>query len=96
MQQRAPGERAASRTRPDFVSAVRALDRVLISGSYVVPLFYLPQQSVARRLPDANLAVRLSPRDLVARTQSRRCSDRYQRQATASLTRNQHYKADIS
>jgi peptide/nickel transport system substrate-binding protein len=39
----------SARTRPNFVSAVRALDRVLISGSYVVPLFYLPQQWVARR-----------------------------------------------
>jgi len=26
---------------------VRALDRILISGNYVVPLFYLPQQWVA-------------------------------------------------
>jgi peptide/nickel transport system substrate-binding protein len=34
-------------SRADFVDAVRALDRVLISGSYVVPLFYLPQQWVA-------------------------------------------------
>ncbi len=34
--------------RADFVDAVRALDRVLISGSFVVPLFYLPQQWVAR------------------------------------------------
>jgi len=39
----------SARSRPDFVSAVRALDRVLISGSYVVPLFYLPEQWVARR-----------------------------------------------
>jgi peptide/nickel transport system substrate-binding protein len=39
----------SARTRPDFVSAVRAFDRVLISGSYVVPLFYLPEQWVARR-----------------------------------------------
>ena len=38
-----------ARERSDFVAAVRALDRVLISGSYVVPLFYLPQQWVARR-----------------------------------------------
>ncbi len=38
-----------ARERPDFVAAVRALDRVLISGCYVVPLFYLPQQWVARR-----------------------------------------------
>ena len=37
-----------ARERADFVAAVRALDRLLISGSYVVPLFYLPQQWVAR------------------------------------------------
>ena len=37
-----------ARERPDFVAAVRALDRILISGSYVVPLFYLPDQWVAR------------------------------------------------
>ncbi len=34
--------------RADFVAAVRALDRVLISGFYVVPLFYLPEQWIAR------------------------------------------------
>lgn len=33
--------------RDDFVAAVRALDRVLISGAYVVPLFHLPEQWVA-------------------------------------------------
>ena len=38
----------AARTREDFVAAVRALDRVLISGYYVVPLFYLPDQWIAR------------------------------------------------
>lgn len=37
-----------ARERKDFVSAVRALDRVLISGFYVVPLFHLPEQWVAR------------------------------------------------
>ncbi|MGC1776595.1 MAG: extracellular solute-binding protein [Xanthobacteraceae bacterium] len=37
-----------ARTRADLVDAVRALDRVLISGCYVVPLFYLPEQWVAR------------------------------------------------
>jgi peptide/nickel transport system substrate-binding protein len=37
-----------ARERADFVAAVRALDRVLISGFYVVPLFYLPEQWVAR------------------------------------------------
>ncbi len=34
--------------REDFVAAVRALDRMLMSGFYVVPLFYLPDQWVAR------------------------------------------------
>jgi len=38
-----------ARERADFVAAVRALDRLLISGFYVVPLFYLPEQWVARR-----------------------------------------------
>ena len=33
--------------RDGFVSAVRALDRVLLSGDYVVPLFHLPRQWVA-------------------------------------------------
>ena len=40
-----------ARERIDLVAAVRALDRVLMSGSYVVPLFYLPEQWVARRAP---------------------------------------------
>lgn len=35
-------------TREDFVAAVRAYDRVLISGFYVAPLFYLPDQWLAR------------------------------------------------
>jgi peptide/nickel transport system substrate-binding protein len=34
-------------TREDFVAAIRALDRVLISGYYAVPLFYLPEQWLA-------------------------------------------------
>ncbi|MBM1172277.1 extracellular solute-binding protein [Microvirga arabica] len=33
--------------REDFVSAVRALDRTLLSGFYVVPLFYLQDQWLA-------------------------------------------------
>ena len=37
----------ASETETDFVSAVRALDRVLLSGNYVIPLFYTPRQWVA-------------------------------------------------
>jgi peptide/nickel transport system substrate-binding protein len=35
-------------TREDVVAAVRALDRVLMSGSFVVPLFYAPEQWIAR------------------------------------------------
>jgi peptide/nickel transport system substrate-binding protein len=34
--------------RPDFVAATRALDRVLLSGFYVVPLYFPPTQWVAR------------------------------------------------
>lgn len=37
----------AAESEPDFVSSVRALDRVLLSGDYVVPLFYPPRQWVA-------------------------------------------------
>jgi peptide/nickel transport system substrate-binding protein len=36
-----------AKNREDFVSAVRALDRVLLSGFYAVPLFYLPDQWLA-------------------------------------------------
>lgn len=36
------------RSREDFVTAVRAYDRVLLSGSYVVPLYYQPEQRLAR------------------------------------------------
>ena len=35
-------------SRDDFVAAVRALDRALISGFYVVPLFHLPEQWIVR------------------------------------------------
>ena len=35
-------------TRVDVVAAVRGLDRVLMSGSFVVPLFYAPEQWLAR------------------------------------------------
>jgi peptide/nickel transport system substrate-binding protein len=38
----------AARERGPFATAVRALDRVLISGIYVVPLYHLPAQWVAR------------------------------------------------
>jgi peptide/nickel transport system substrate-binding protein len=38
----------AARERDEFQAAVRALDRALISGMYVVPLFHLPEQWIAR------------------------------------------------
>ena len=37
-----------AQSREDFVAAVRALDRVLLSGMYTIPLFHLPDQWVAR------------------------------------------------
>lgn len=36
-----------AKSREDFVSAVRALDRILLSGFYVVPLFYVGEQWLA-------------------------------------------------
>ena len=38
----------AARRRPGFVSAVRALDRALISGFYVIPVFNVREQWIAR------------------------------------------------
>ena len=38
----------SSRSREDFETAARAYDRVLISGHYVIPLFHLPDQWLAR------------------------------------------------
>ncbi|MGH6684894.1 MAG: extracellular solute-binding protein [Pseudolabrys sp.] len=35
-------------TRAEFVSATRALDRVLLSGFYVIPLYFPPKQWIAR------------------------------------------------
>ena len=34
-------------TRPEFVEAVRAYDRVLLSGAYVIPLYFKPEQWIA-------------------------------------------------
>jgi peptide/nickel transport system substrate-binding protein len=36
-----------AKDRPGFVDAARALDRLLLSGDYVVPLFHLPRQWLA-------------------------------------------------
>jgi peptide/nickel transport system substrate-binding protein len=38
----------AARQRPGFVSAVRALDRTLISGFYAIPVFNVTEQWIAR------------------------------------------------
>jgi peptide/nickel transport system substrate-binding protein len=37
-----------ARDHPDFVSALRALDRVLMSGCYAIPLFNVEEQWIAR------------------------------------------------
>jgi peptide/nickel transport system substrate-binding protein len=37
-----------ARERPTFVSAVRALDRILMSGSYAIPVFSVQEQWIAR------------------------------------------------
>jgi peptide/nickel transport system substrate-binding protein len=37
----------AAKTRAEFVSAVRALDRILLSGHYGIPLYYAPKQWIA-------------------------------------------------
>jgi peptide/nickel transport system substrate-binding protein len=34
--------------KDDFVAAVRALDRLLIAGRYIVPLYHAPGQWLAR------------------------------------------------
>ena len=37
----------AARTHDDFVAAVRAYDRILLSGSYIVPLYHTAEQWIA-------------------------------------------------
>ena len=41
------GAMLAARSREDFVAAVRAFDRVLLSGFYIVPLFHTNEQWIA-------------------------------------------------
>ena len=41
------GPAAGAQAAEDFTAAVRAFDRVLISGDYVIPLFHLPKVWVA-------------------------------------------------
>jgi ABC-type oligopeptide transport system substrate-binding subunit len=40
-----------ARTREDLVAAARALDRLLMAGRYVVPLYYSPEDWLAWRSP---------------------------------------------
>jgi peptide/nickel transport system substrate-binding protein len=42
------GAMLSATTREDFVLATRALDRVLLSGFYVIPLYFPPKQWIAR------------------------------------------------
>jgi peptide/nickel transport system substrate-binding protein len=42
------GNMLAARDRGVFVSAVRSLDRVLMSGFYAIPVFNIPEQWIAR------------------------------------------------
>jgi peptide/nickel transport system substrate-binding protein len=37
----------AAKSRDDFVTSARALDRVLLSGFYIVPLYHSPEQWIA-------------------------------------------------
>ena len=37
-----------AQSRAEFVDAVRALDRVLLSGTYVIPLYHSAEQWIAR------------------------------------------------
>lgn len=39
----------AARDREDFITAVRAFDRLVVSGTYFIPLFHTPGQWLARR-----------------------------------------------
>ncbi len=48
----------AAKTREEFVTAVRAYDRVLLSGFYIVPLFHASDQWIAAAAPLAR------PKDL--------------------------------
>ncbi len=55
----------AATERAEFETAIRALDRLLISGRYCVPLYHLPQDLVARwarvRRPEATSLTGMQP-----------------------------------
>jgi peptide/nickel transport system substrate-binding protein len=62
-----------ARKREDFVAAVRALDRLLLSGFYVVPLYYLPETWFAH-VRDVTLPARKPAYFLATEALSRRPS----------------------
>ena len=66
----------AAESNEDFVAAVRALDRLLISGFYIVPLYYAPEQWIAYSAklgrPEQDAAVRRRAFHLVAARAVRR------------------------
>jgi peptide/nickel transport system substrate-binding protein len=39
----------AANSEAEFIPAVRAMDRVLMSGTYVIPLYYQPTDNIAYR-----------------------------------------------
>ena len=70
------GTLVQAQRRSDVVAAVRALDRVLISGAYMVPLFHHSDEWVAHwtriRHPAATSAIGLPARNLVAAAEMKR------------------------
>ena len=66
----------AAEDKADFVAAVRALDRVLLSGFYMVPFYHAKSQWIAysSRLghPDEDAAVRRRSRRVVGEAAVRR------------------------
>ena len=77
----------AAKSSEDFVAAVRALDRLLISGFYIVPLYYAPETWIAyssqARPAREDAPVRRRARRMVAARAVRRI--RRRRAATVSL-----------
>ncbi|WP_322517015.1 extracellular solute-binding protein [Rhodopseudomonas palustris] len=66
----------AAREHPEFVDAVRALDRVLASGFYVIPLYNIQEQWIARwnriERPKANALTGYLPETWWARPSTQR------------------------
>ena len=60
-----------ARERPAFVDAVRALDRVLMSGFYAIPVYNVQEQWIARwnriERPGSDRVDRISSRNMVAK-----------------------------